>query len=93
MADSAIVDSSPEISPTRPPLDLSGREARVAEMLRAAPVSARGILSRAFAGEASPRDAIRAQCLACVGYQRDQVAGCTWYSCPLWFYRPYQPAP
>ncbi len=59
-------------------------------MLRDAPPSSRGILGRAFAGESSPREAIRAMCLTCVGYQRDEITNCTGWSCPLWKFRPYQ---
>ena len=71
-------------------MDHSAREARIARVLEAAPVSSRGSLTRAFAGEASPRAAIKAAYLACVGFQRAQVTDCTGYSCPLWMYRPYQ---
>jgi hypothetical protein len=63
----------------------------VAEVTKAAPVLSRGIVARAFAGRASPRAAIKAACLVCVGYDRQAVAGCTGYSCPLWAYRPFQP--
>jgi len=49
-----------------------------------------GILKRAYAGSASPRQAIKAFCLQCVGYQRQDVAGCTAVACPLHKYRPYQ---
>jgi hypothetical protein len=54
------------------------------------PVSARGIVARAFAGEASPRQAIKARCLQCSNYQRDEIRYCTVYGCALWIYRPYQ---
>jgi hypothetical protein len=66
------------------------REERFAKMIAEAPERTRGILSRAFEGTASPRDAIKAQCLACVGYDRQEVMKCTCYTCPLWTYRPYQ---
>lgn len=85
-----IVDSRAEPLLPRAPLEPPQREVRVAEMLREAPVSVRGILTRAFAGESSPRGAVKAMCLCCTGYQRETIAGCTGYSCPLWHYRPYQ---
>jgi hypothetical protein len=48
------------------------------------------IMLNAYQGTASPRSAIKAQCLICVGYNRDAITHCTGYSCPLWAYRPYQ---
>lgn len=66
------------------------REARIAQVLAGAPKSARETLRRAFSGAASPRAAIKGQCLLCVGFDRAAVRNCTGYSCPLWAYRPYQ---
>lgn len=66
------------------------RDLRVARMLSEAPESAKNTLARAFSGSASPRAAIKAMCLACVGYDRDSIKNCTGYSCPLWKYRPFQ---
>ena len=60
------------------------------EIISGAPVTYRGILERAFRGEASPRQAIKAQCLICVGFHREDVRTCSSSSCPLWDYRPYQ---
>lgn len=71
-------------------MDHSRRAQQVARIVAEAPVSARRTLSRSFAGEASPRAAIKAACLACCGFERAQVTRCTGYSCPLWMYRPYQ---
>lgn len=50
----------------------------------------RALMHKAYNGTASPRSAIKAQCLICVGYVRDDVTHCTGHSCPLWAYRPYQ---
>lgn len=47
-------------------------------------------LRRAYAGTASPRSAIKAFCLQCVGEVRADVTNCLAYGCPLWTYRPYQ---
>lgn len=47
-------------------------------------------MAKAYAGDCSPRAAIKAQCLSCVGYDRNAIAVCTGYSCPLWIFRPYQ---
>ena len=50
----------------------------------------RPIMQKAYAGTASPRSTLKAQCLACVGCTRDDVTHCKGFSCPLWEYRPYQ---
>lgn len=65
------------------------REARIVEIVTNAPQSAQNTLRRAFSGAASPRMAIKAQCLACTGYDRNAVQNCTGWSCPLWAYRPF----
>lgn len=49
-------------------------------------------MQKAFDGTCSPRSAIKAQCLICVGYDREAVTHCTGFSCPLWAFRPYQTA-
>ena len=67
------------------------RARQVSKITAQAPESVRNTLTRAFSGSASPRAAIKAQCLVCVGYDRDSVKNCTGYSCPLWEYRPFQP--
>ena len=55
----------------------------------ACPVSAKGILERAYAGN-SRATAIKAMCLQCVGYIRAEITNCSAYGCPLRPYRPYQ---
>lgn len=45
---------------------------------------------RAVAGKASPRGAIKAFCLECVGWSRADVRACTAPACPLYPYRPFQ---
>jgi hypothetical protein len=52
----------------------------------------RGLLTKALDGTASPRGAIKAFCLRCVGYIRQDVTDCTAVNCPLHQYRPYQGA-
>ncbi|PZX30855.1 hypothetical protein C7416_103588 [Cupriavidus phytorum] len=49
---------------------------------------ARSLLARCYDGTASPRQAIKAFCIACVGERRKDVANCTCYACPLYRYRP-----
>ena len=66
------------------------RDERVQKVISEAPESAKNTLTRAFSGSASPRAAIKAQCLVCVGYDRKAISDCTGFSCPLWQYRPFQ---
>lgn len=66
------------------------REKRVAAILAEAPESAKNCLKLAFSGSGGKTNAIKAMCLACVGYDRAAIRDCTGYSCPLWQYRPFQ---
>lgn len=61
-----------------------------ARRLAACPMSSKRLLADCWAKKASPRQAIKAFCHECQGYDRDGVAGCTAYACPLWRYRPSQ---
>jgi hypothetical protein len=45
---------------------------------------------RALSGKASPRQAIKAFCLECVGYERNEITQCADTGCPLYHYRPFQ---
>lgn len=75
--------------------DPAKREARQAVVLRVierATPSTKRTLSHAFSGLASPRVAIKAQCLVCQEFKRDAIRNCTGWSCPLWQYRPFQEA-
>lgn len=63
------------------------RAGRLATM----PESCQGPFKRSYARKASPRTAIKAFCLECVGFDRVAVAECAAYACPLWNYRPFQP--
>ena len=66
------------------------REDQVEKIISQAPATTQKSLGRAFSGVASPRAAIKAMCLTCVGYERMAITNCTGWSCPLWKYRPYQ---
>ena len=55
-----------------------------------APESVKNALSRAFSGSASPRAAIKAFCLQCVGYVREDIKNCSADACALHAYRPFQ---
>lgn len=66
------------------------RQARVAKVLSAAPESVKGCLNRAFSGSGGRANAIKAFCLTCVGYDRQEVKNCSSFGCPLWEYRPFR---
>lgn len=66
------------------------RDLQLAKVISNAPDTIQGTLTRAFNGSASPRQAIKAMCLCCVGFDRNSIKTCTGYSCPLWCYRPFQ---
>ena len=57
--------------------------------LEDAPSLYRGTLTRAYQTK-SKSAAIRAFCLRCVGYVRQDITDCTARGCPLWPHRPYQ---
>jgi hypothetical protein len=64
--------------------------AKRAGRLEQCPVSARCLLARCWSKKASPRQAIKAFCHECCGYDRAAIAECTAWTCPLYEYRPYQ---
>ena len=66
-------------------------QAKVDEYVEQIPVSARSICDKAFSGESSALNAIRAKCLDCSCWQRDEITHCRVLRCPLWKWRPYQP--
>jgi len=41
----------------------------------------------------SLRSAVKAFCLECVCWQKEEVRACTDYACPLYPYRPYKESP
>lgn len=70
--------------------DLTPRQARY--LAKTPPLSAQ-IVRRAFLGVASPRVAIKAYCLSCSSWQREEITHCSVETCPLWLYRPYRARP
>ena len=64
--------------------------ARLIRYLSQAPETQKLTLSRALAGTASPRQAIRAKCLDCCAFDRNEVRHCPAVLCALHRYRPYQ---
>lgn len=79
---------------SQPPLSLSEKIAtKRAGRLATMPRAHRKLFERVWDGKASPRAAIKAQCLECVGYERAAITGCTAYACSLWHFRPYKNQP
>jgi hypothetical protein len=60
--------------------------------LEGIPVLSRGVMERAFAGTGSPRNAIKAKCLDCSNWQRQEITHCRVLTCPLHAWRPFQKA-
>lgn len=62
--------------------------------LSGVPIAIRGIFTRALTGTASPRQAIKAKCIDCMGCEdyRNRVRDCKTTTCPAHPYRPYQPS-
>ncbi len=56
----------------------------------AIPSKYRKLFDRVLKGKASPREAIKLQCLACFGYIQSGMVQCNDYLCPLYRCRPYQ---
>jgi hypothetical protein len=54
------------------------------------PVIYQKVALDAHNGTCSPRSAIKAKCLECVGYVRADITNCTAPTCALYQYRPYQ---
>lgn len=57
--------------------------------LAEAPESCRKTLARAYSGK-SKATALKAKCLDCSNFQREEITNCTVFGCPLHPYRPYQ---
>lgn len=64
--------------------------AKRARRVETAPESFRKLLTQAMSGKCSPRQAIKAQCAECNGFDRQAITDCTAYACPLWHFRPFQ---
>ena len=73
----------------RTPTD-PARQSAIASRVGQMPQSCRATYLKAARGKASPRAAIKAFCLECVGWNRQEVARCTATACPLWTYRPWK---
>ena len=66
------------------------RKERIATRRARMPKRYRVLYDRCTSGKASPRQAIRMQCLECYGWVQTETAQCDNVCCPLFRYRPYQ---
>lgn len=66
----------------------ASRRAFVSKRCKIVPIRYRLGYLEAVAGVASPRQAVKAQCLECCGWNQTDVDECTAYACPLYAYRP-----
>lgn len=81
-------DSAAESLP--PKQNLTPGQARRLEAIRRDAPSAEGAFLRCYERKASPRQAIKGQCLDCQGLDRQGVATCGDRCCPLWHFRPFR---
>lgn len=63
----------------------------------AVPERYRKLYVRSITGKSAPREAIKAKCLDCCGWERhegkvDRIGACTVRGCSLWPLRPFQDA-
>ena len=62
---------------------------RQEQFIQDAPPLYQGAVRDAFEGKSSPRRAIKAFCLSCTGFMREEIKACTVVLCPLHSFRPY----
>jgi hypothetical protein len=88
---SPALQDSQEGSRTDRPDEFSARKQaeRLGEVDECAP-SKTGIFRRVYAGQASPRECIKAFCLDCTGFNELAIRECLFVACPLFRLRPYQ---
>lgn len=70
----------------------TSNERGATRVARTVPDLQKAMFLRVYSGTASLRQAIKAKCIECCGFENyfERVGQCTAYSCPLWGYRPYQ---
>lgn len=58
--------------------------------LRGVPDSSKKVYVRALSKKLSTFGAIKAKCLDCSSFQKEEISECSVKTCPLYAYRPYQ---
>ena len=76
------------ISKQRVQATLAGLHPKQAEYVEKQLPSYQRVLAEAFAG--SRAKAVKAKCLTCSNFQKDEIQNCTVITCPLHTVRPYQ---
>ena len=71
---------------------MDGSQARIEKHIGDIPVRYQPLFNRSISGKVSPREAIKAKCLECMGYKKAEVRLCTAPTCPLFTLRPYRNA-
>ena len=79
----------------RPQTSLQGefgdpKRAKMVQAIAEDAPSKLNLFRRVYNGKASPRQAIKAQCLHCCWMDEEGIRDCTATQCPLWNMRPYQ---
>ena len=67
------------------------RNARLKAIAEDAPSKLR-LFERVYGGKTAPRNAIKAFCNECMGFDVDGIRKCSAPACPLYEYRPYRNA-
>lgn len=62
---------------------------RRAAYLATVQAKSQGVVAAALNGTGSPRQAIKAKCLTCANFVREEIEHCTVITCPLHAFRPY----
>ena len=65
------------------------RQEKIDKRLSQIPPIHKAVYKNAITGK-SRKDAIKAQCLECCGWQKEEVRLCTDLACPLYVFRPYK---
>lgn len=60
------------------------------EYLKTVPTLSKGIVKHAYTRIIAPKRHIKAKCLDCTNYQREEITKCPVETCPLWAIRPFQ---
>jgi hypothetical protein len=68
------------------------RQEQIAKRMAQIPKIHQAVYKSAVSGK-SRKNAVKAQCLECVCWQKEEVRLCTDLGCPLYAYRPYKESP
>lgn len=69
---------------------IAENDSHIANYFRGLPDTCKKLWHRCFTAKSSGREAIKAKCYDCSGYNREEIKNCTVRTCPLWNYRPFK---